>query len=146
MIGGLVLAEIRNCPSCGEFFNYTGIRDVCYKCSQKEEEMYQIVYRFLRKRENRAATVDRIVEATGVDKELLFKWVRKGRLHPAVFPNLGYPCDNCGRLTKKGKLCERCVTELKSDLRTFEAAKEFRESIEKSERLTYLADKEKNKK
>lgn len=62
------MAEIRNCPECNEFFNYTGLRDVCYKCAQKEEDMYQIVYRFLRKRENRAANVDRIEEATGVKK------------------------------------------------------------------------------
>lgn len=138
------MAEIRNCPSCGEFFNYTGIRDICHKCAQNEEDMYQIVYRFLRKRENRAATVERIVEATGVQEELLYKWVRKGRLHPAVFPNLGYPCDNCGRLTNKGKLCQDCTDDLKSDLRTFEAAKEFREDIKKRERATYLADRKNN--
>lgn len=137
------MGEIKNCPSCGEFFNFTGVRDVCYKCAQKEEEQYQIVYRFLRKRENRAATVERIVEATGVDKELLYKWVKKNRLHPANFPNLGYPCDNCGRLTKKGKLCDRCTEELKSDLRTFEAAKEFREYIKNQEKRTYLANKNK---
>lgn len=137
------MAEIRECPSCGAYFNYTGLRDVCHKCAQHEEDMYQIVYRFLRKRENRAATVDRIVEATGVDKEILYKWVRKGRLHPATFPNLGYPCDNCGRITNKGKLCEQCQDELKSDLRTFEAAKEFRENIANSEKATYLADKDK---
>jgi len=135
------MAEIRNCPRCGEFFNYTGVRDVCHKCAQNEEELYQIVYRFLRKRENRAATVERIVEATGVEEEMLYKWVRKGRLHPAVFPNLGYPCDNCGRLTTKGKLCEPCTSELKSDLRTFEAAQEFRKEIKERERMTYLAEK-----
>lgn len=134
------MAEIRNCPSCGEFFNYTGVRDVCYKCAQREEDMYQIVYRFLRKRENRAATVDRIVEATGVDEEVLYKWVRKGRLHPAVFPNLGYPCDNCGKITNKGKLCQECQDDLKSDLRTFKAAQEFREDIKRREKGTYLAD------
>lgn len=137
------MAEVRNCPSCGEFFNYSGIRDVCYKCAQREEDMYQIVYRFLRKRENRAATVERIVEATGVEEELLYKWVRKGRIHPATFPNLGYPCDNCGHLTKTGKLCDKCQDELKSDLRTFEAAKEFRENIKKQEHGTYLSDRKK---
>ncbi len=134
------MAEIKNCPSCGEFFNYTGVRDVCYKCAQREEDMYQIVYRFLRKRENRAATVDRIVEATGVEEEVLYKWVRKGRLHPAVFPNLGYPCDNCGKITNKGKLCQDCQDDLKSELRTFEAAQEFREDIKRREKGTYLAE------
>ena len=135
------MAEIRSCPQCGEFFNFTGMRDICHKCAQKEEELYQLVYRFLRKRENRAANVDRIEEATGVSKELLYKWVRKGRLHPATFPNLGYPCDNCGRITHKGKLCGECQKDLKADLRTFEAAKEFRENIQQHDRGTYLSNK-----
>ncbi|MEG0438875.1 TIGR03826 family flagellar region protein [Solibacillus cecembensis] len=135
------MAELRNCPMCDEFFNYTGLREVCHKCALKEEDLYQVVYRFLRKRENRAANVDRIEEATGVDRELLYKWVRKGKLHPAVFPNLGYPCDNCGHLTTSGKLCEACQGSLKSDLRTFDAAKDFRDGIVNQERGTYLADK-----
>lgn len=80
------MAELRNCPMCDEFFNYTGLREVCHKCANKEEEMYQVVYRFLRKRENRAANVDRIEEATGVSRDLLYKWVRKGRLHPKNIP------------------------------------------------------------
>lgn len=135
------MAELRDCPTCGEFFNYTGVREVCAKCALSEEKMYQEVYRFLRKRENRAATIERIVEKTGVTESLLFKWVRKGRLQPAMFPNLGYPCDNCGRLTKKGKLCESCKTNLQNDLKTFEAATEFRESIVEKDRATYLMDR-----
>ncbi|TSI07333.1 TIGR03826 family flagellar region protein [Lysinibacillus sp. BW-2-10] len=137
------MAEVRNCSQCGEFFNYTGVRDICYKCAQNEEEMYQVVYKFLRKRENRAATLERIVEATGVDETLIHRWVRKGRLHPATFPNLGYPCDNCGHITNTGKLCSKCQDEIKSDLRTFEAAKEFRDNIAKGERGTYLSDRNK---
>lgn len=135
------MAELRNCPVCNAFFNYTGMREVCHNCAQKEEDLYQEVYRFLRKRENRAANVDRIVEATGVEQELLYKWVRKGRLHPAMFPNLGYPCDNCGRLTTTGKLCEKCQNELKSELRTLEAAQEFRDEMNRQNRGTYLSDK-----
>jgi flagellar operon protein (TIGR03826 family) len=135
------MAELRNCPSCDGFFNYTGVRDVCVKCAQKEEEMYQVVYRFLRKRENRAANVERIEEATGVEKELLYKWVRKGRLHPAIFPNLGYPCDNCGKLTTTGKLCESCTNTMKADLKTFEAVKEFRDGIQDRDRVTYHTDR-----
>lgn len=137
------MAQVKTCPSCGDLFNYTGIRDVCVKCAQGEEEIYQIVYRFLRKRENRAANVERIVEATGVDRDLLFKWVRKGRLQQAMFPNLGYPCDNCGHLTTTGKLCQRCQDELKQDLRTFEAAKEFRDSVKSRDRAVYHRDEHK---
>lgn len=135
------MAELRTCPLCGTFFNYTGLREVCHNCSQKEEDLYQVVYRFLRKRENRAATIERIVEATGVSEEILYKWVKKGRLQRAMFPNLGYPCDNCGHLTNSGKLCDKCRNEIQSDLRKFEAAKEFRESMTNRDKGTYHADR-----
>ncbi|MFJ7932819.1 TIGR03826 family flagellar region protein [Sporosarcina sp. NPDC096371] len=139
------MAELRDCPTCGEFFNYTGVREVCAKCATNEEKLYEDVYRFLRRRENRAATIERIVEVTGVTESLLHKWVKKGRLQPAMFPNLGYPCDNCGKLTTKGKLCESCTTTLQKDLRTFEAVKEFRESIEERDNATYLANRNKSR-
>lgn len=135
------MGELRDCPKCGGFFNYTGAREICPKCARDEDEMYEVVYRFLRKRENRAATVERIVEATGVEEELLYKWVRKNRLQPALFPNLGYPCDNCGKLTTKGKLCDDCVDELQKDLNKFEAGREFRKNIEESSKATYLAER-----
>lgn len=135
-------SEIRNCPSCGNFFNYTGIRDACVACAQKEEKIYEEVYRFLRKRENRAATVERIVEETGVEEELLYRWVRRGRLQPALFPNLGYPCDKCGSLTTKGNLCEDCKTELQNDLKKFEAAEEFREATSRQEEKTYFTKRD----
>lgn len=105
-----------------------------------EEKLYEIVYRFLRKRENRAATVERIVEATGVEESLLHKWVRKNRLQPAMFPNLGYPCDNCGKLTTVGKLCNNCTEALQSDLRKLDAAIEFREKVSNHE-ATYRKDR-----
>lgn len=134
--------EIRTCPTCGNFFNYTGVRDNCVECAQKEEKIFDEVYRFLRRRENRAASVERIVEETGVEEELLYKWVRRGRLQPAHFPNLGYPCDKCGKLTTSGKLCEPCQSALQKDLNQFEAAKEFRESIKESEERAYFTKRE----
>lgn len=130
--------EIRNCPTCDRFFNYTGIRDTCAECAQKEERKFEEVYRFLRKRENRAASVERIVEETGVDEDLLYKWVRRGRLQPTHFPNLGYPCDRCGALTSKGKICSNCQGDLKTDLKQFEAAQEFRENIKSSTERAYF--------
>ncbi|WP_010302172.1 TIGR03826 family flagellar region protein [Kurthia senegalensis] len=137
------MGEVKNCPICGQLFNDIGIRDVCGNCGADEERKYEEVYRFLRRRENRAATIERIVEATGCTEEMLHKWVRKGRLQPALFPNLGYPCDNCGKLTQTGKLCESCSTNLQKDLNVFEAGREFREGVARRERGTYLSEKTK---
>lgn len=138
-------AELRNCPTCNDFFNYTGIREVCVKCAQQEEKMYEEVYRFLRRRENRAATIERIVEVTGVTTSLLHQWVRKGRLQPTMFPNLGYPCDNCGSLTTKGKLCVTCMDNLQSDLRQLEAVEEFRSEVNQDDEATYHAERRKRR-
>lgn len=124
------------------FFQLHGVRDVCAKCAMNEEKMYETVYRFLRKRENRAANIDRIVEATGVTESLLHRWVRKGRLQPALFPNLGYPCDKCGSLTTTGKLCVKCTDEIKRELNTIEAAEELREAMKEQDRATYYSQKD----
>ncbi len=107
-----------------------------------EEKMYEEVYRFLRKRENRAANIERIVEATGVTEDLLHRWVRKGRLQPALFPNLGYPCDKCGALTASGKLCVKCTDEIKKDLNTIEAAQELRDAMNEQDQRTYHAQRD----
>lgn len=114
------------------------MRETCVACAQKEERLFEEVYRFLRRRENRAASVERIVEKTGVAEDLLYDWVRKGRLQPALFPNLGYPCDKCGKLTTKGKLCKPCTDELQSELQRFEAAEEFRESVRQQDEGAYF--------
>lgn len=139
------MGEVRNCPKCNTLFNYNGIREICSKCSAAEETMYEVVYRFLRKRENRAATVDRIVEVTGVEENLLYRWVRKGRLQTALFPNLGYPCDSCGRLTNTGKICMNCQKKLKNDLNRLEATEEFREAVRNHEKGTYLSERKRDK-
>lgn len=137
-------AELRNCPQCNGIFNYTGISDLCGQCAAKEQKIFEVVYRFLRRRENRTATIEQIVEATDVPEVLLHKWVRRGRLQPTMFPNLGYPCDNCEELTKTGKLCVSCMDTLQSDLRQLEAIKEFRDVIEQNEDSTYISRRTRN--
>lgn len=131
------MAEVRQCPRCHALFNYNGLRDICATCAQKEEKLYDEVYRFLRRRENRAATVEQIEEQLGVDRQMLYDWVRKGRLQTAQFPGLGYPCDRCGALTQSGKVCEDCQKELENDLTRIQTIEEVRESLRESEHATY---------
>ena len=35
------MGELKHCPSCNDFFNYTGIREVCNKCALDEEKLYE---------------------------------------------------------------------------------------------------------
>ena len=135
------MVQVRNCPTCNAIFNFNGLRGVCPSCFKKEEELFNKVYQFLRKRENRAATIDRIEEVTGAKKSLLHKWVRKRRLQPAQFPGLGYPCDNCGTLVTQGKLCSTCSESIKSDLKREDNHSAFKEEIAAHQKQTYLSFK-----
>ncbi|KQL52980.1 hypothetical protein AN964_05285 [Heyndrickxia shackletonii] len=131
------MAGLENCPKCGNLFVKNNLRDVCENCYKEEEKKYELVSKFLRKRENRAAMITTIVEATQVEEELIYKWVKKGRLHTTHFPNLGYPCSKCGTLIKEGKLCKSCTSEIKKDLSHFDETEKLK--VENTRHQTYLS-------
>lgn len=130
--------ELENCPNCNEIYEKNKFRDVCPKCWKKEEADFQTVNNFMRKRVNRVATVEQIVDQTGVSENLILKFIKKGRLQPSMFPNLGYPCDRCGRFIQKGNLCTVCNEELRDELETFQKEEQRKREREKK---TYLYKK-----
>jgi flagellar operon protein (TIGR03826 family) len=129
------MTDIANCPKCDRLFAKTAIRDVCEACYKEEEKLFETVFQFLKKRENRTGDVDRIVEATGVSSDLIYKWVKKGRLKQAHFPNLTIPCEKCGKQTKTGRLCESCSDNLRSELTQFQKEEDFKKA--KVQQATY---------
>jgi flagellar operon protein (TIGR03826 family) len=118
--------SLENCPNCGNLFVKSPFRDICESCYGEEEEAFEKVYRFLRKRENRMATMAQIVDATGVKESMLMKFIKSGRLQLAQFPNLGYPCDRCGKLIREGRLCANCSTDLNKQLETLQKEEEMK--------------------
>jgi flagellar operon protein (TIGR03826 family) len=118
------MGELANCPRCGRLFVKHSIRDVCEQCYKEEEALFEKVYQFLRKRENRTATMAQVVEATGVSESLITKWIKIGRLQLVHFPNLGYPCESCGTMIREGQLCTKCRTKLQRELKQFEEEKQ----------------------
>lgn len=70
------MGELANCERCNRVF-VKQFRDICNECYKKEEEDFRRVYNFLRKRENRTATIGQIVEVTGVDETLIQKFIRE---------------------------------------------------------------------
>jgi flagellar operon protein (TIGR03826 family) len=133
--------ELVNCPNCNDIFAKNQFRDLCPKCWKKEEDDFQTINQFMRKRENRAATIDQVVQHTGVKEELILKFIKKGRLQLTHFPNLGYPCDKCGHIIRTGKLCEKCASELREDLKTFQVEEKRKQELQLRERKTYYTSK-----
>lgn len=133
------MGELENCPKCGNLFMKTNLRDICQNCWKEEEKAYETVYTYMRKRENRAATIPQIEKATGVEEELILKFIKTGRLQVTNFPNLGYPCDRCGRIIQKGKLCESCAGNLRKDLEMYDYEEERKKELN---RATYYSNKD----
>lgn len=133
------MPDLDNCPRCGRIYvkNHRGICDACRK---EEDQLFDKVYQFIKKRQNRTASMIQIVEATGVPEETLMRFVKEGRLKPAQFPNLGYPCERCGTIIQTGKLCPSCAGNLESDLKQYEYEEERKRQIAEREKKTYFTD------
>lgn len=130
------MAELGNCPQCGDIYVLNNIRDVCLNCYKQEEADFEKVYQFIRKKQNRTAQMEEVVEATGVEKTLIYKFIKKGRIKLAQFPNLGYPCAKCGTIIREGKLCQPCMTGIQTELNVIEKEEERKKELEK--RNTYF--------
>ncbi|EWG11482.1 TIGR03826 family flagellar region protein [Cytobacillus firmus] len=128
------MPELSNCPKCDSIFVKTQFRDVCQDCWKEEEKDFETVYQFIRKRENRTATMIQVVEATGIEEDLILKFIRSGKLKLAQFPNLGYPCEKCGVSIREGKICKSCAGELRKSLQEFTAEEERRIEMAKREK------------
>ncbi|UOQ45723.1 flagellar protein YvyF [Halobacillus salinarum] len=135
------MGELANCPRCKELF-LKGTAEVCQNCRRLEEEDFQKVYAFIRKKSNRTATVMDIVEETGVEEQLIRKFVKQRRLHPAEFPGLSYPCEKCGAEIQEDRLCKNCIDELVSGIKHHERMEkglERRKQQELKKGLTYYS-------
>lgn len=121
------MGELSNCPICNTLFVKTQFRSVCDACFKKEETAYETVFKFLRKRENRKALLHEVVEETGVAEELILKFIRNGRIQISNFPNLGYPCEKCGKVIREDRLCESCKTDIHKQLNQMDQVEKISE-------------------
>lgn len=138
--------ELANCSRCGNIFVKTSIRDVCDECYRKEEEDFEKVNNFLKKRENRMASMVQVIEATGVEEDVILKFIRKGRIRLINFPNLGYPCEKCGTPIRTGKLCKKCQGELQKELEFFQKEEARKKELEERAKTYYAIDEKYRKK
>jgi flagellar operon protein (TIGR03826 family) len=140
----MTMGELANCPKCNALFVQTQFRSVCDACFKKEEKAYETVYQFLRKRENRKAMLHEVVEATGVEEDLVLKFIRSGRIQLSNFPNLGYPCAKCGKTIKEDKICGSCKQDIHKQLNQMEQVEKISERNKlKTSSYTYYSQRTK---
>lgn len=130
-----IVLDVDHCPRCNQLFR-KNLRDICPTCVRDLEKSYETIYRFVRKRENREATIEVIEQHTKVDKEDIYRIIRAGRLSMNHFPNLGYPCETqgCNGMITTGRLCSSCVGEIKNGLDVIKREQERAERKKRDER------------
>lgn len=103
------------------------------KLDARDEDIFSELLHFLLRKNNRTLTHDEIIELTGVSSELLYKWVKAGKLKPSIFPNLGAPCERCGKLTQS-KICTSCSSSIANTLNQEEKDKAWFTQIQQKDR------------
>lgn len=131
------MADLANCAHCGRLFA-KAYRPVCNACYNEEEKQYEVVYKFIKKKANREASLLEVSEATGVSEKTISRFVKEGRIRASQFPNLTYECESCGKGIQDGRMCEQCNSKLRKDLLTHD---EITQKQQEKERITYYTEK-----
>ncbi|WP_078414323.1 TIGR03826 family flagellar region protein [Priestia abyssalis] len=133
--------QLANCPECDGLYIRNAFRDTCAACYKKEEELLNTIYQFIRKRQNRMATVEQVTIATGVSEKQIQKFIQQGRLRVREFPNLGYSCSGCGALIQAGSMCENCLRGFEHELHAIKEMEERSKQANQEGNSTYRAKK-----
>jgi flagellar operon protein (TIGR03826 family) len=138
ILGGKFMLQVEHCPRCNQLFQKVS-RDVCPACIKELEQKYELIYKFVRKRENREATIEDIEKNSKVAKEDIIRIIRSGRLNIQAFPNLGYPCetDKCEALVRKGRLCQKCLDDINNGLEIEQRKKNKEQQLNAEEKKKY---------
>jgi flagellar operon protein (TIGR03826 family) len=124
--------DFRYCSRCGRLFART-ISSTCPSCLKEIEEEYQRCYHYLR--EHKGCTLQELSEETGVSIRQITKFIHEGRISLSDAPNLGYPCDSCGKLIREHRLCAECRDKLSKEMKyTAESIKARQERLEAERR------------
>lgn len=100
---------LKNCEACNRVFAHP-TRVLCQECHEKAQRAFEVVKDYLQK--NPGATVVEVAQATEVDLELIYEYIRQGRL--SVVPkDAQLRCAICGNPIDLGKVCRKCREGLK---------------------------------
>ena len=101
-----------SCRICGTIMVKLA-RDICSKCAQKEEILFQKVKSYLRS--NPGSSIIEVSKAVGcTDKEVDY-FVQSGRLE-RIGAKIAHPCKICQKKIIEGIICHECKRGLKEQV------------------------------
>jgi len=135
------MGDLRNCPECGKVFVKIN-KNLCPDCVDKEEADFENVRKYLK--DNPKASVEEIVEITGVEEKKVLRWMREGRVDVSFSDgSSGLTCKSCGTSIRTGNFCSNCAKTLSAQMKGAAGQRTIRqEEPEKEKRRgMYTADR-----
>ena len=103
----------KNCPRCGKLF--VKIRaPICDPCVKEEEQIFERVREYVR--ENPDQAIQDVCDACDVTTKRILQYIKEGRLEASMGLQSESTCSRCGRPIKTGRMCEKCVLEVNSQV------------------------------
>lgn len=106
--------DVRVCKRCKSMFQHVSGPDICFKCRQKEEDMFQVVKEYLRK--NPGASMNIVSQETEVSIATIEGFLRQGRLEVSPGSPISLACERCGAKILSGRTCSKCNASLLGEL------------------------------
>lgn len=106
--------EVKTCKRCKKFFNYIVGPYICPVCKEKIEQDFQAVKKYID--ENTGADIKEVAEACEVDPQQIRQWIREERLQFSADSMVGLNCERCGAMVRSGRFCDKCKTNLTTNL------------------------------
>lgn len=113
--GGILMPEVMNCRRCKKIFMYSGVGPkICESCKKQEDEDFEKVRAFVR--EYPGATAQEVSQATEVPVQLIYRFLKDGRLEVSESSPIALQCENCGVRIRSGRFCVACSKKLAADM------------------------------
>lgn len=119
------MPEVKNCRRCRKIFMHVSGPVICDACKRLEEQDFEKVRAFVR--DFPGATVQEVSRETEVPSQLIYRFLKEGRLEVAESSPIALQCESCGVRIKSGRFCIGCSKKLANDM--ISAGKSLQESF-----------------
>lgn len=124
------MPEVRNCRRCKKIFMWAMGPQICNECKKLEEEDFEKVRKFLR--DYQGATITEVAVATEVSTQLIYRFLKDGRLEVSENSPIALQCENCGSRITCGRFCVNCSKKLANEM--ISTGKILKDSAEKHDK------------
>lgn len=108
------MPEVRNCRRCRKIFMYVTGAQLCDACKKLDEQDFDKVRNFVR--DFPGATVQEVSRETEVPTQMIYRYLKEGRLEVSESSPIALQCENCGARIKSGRFCINCSKKLANDM------------------------------